>query len=155
MIDFTRFSIAELIPHSGNMVFLDCIIAADENSLTAELIVRGDGLLGNDKTVPAWAGIEYMAQAVAAYAGLIAKQQGAAIKLGFLLGTRRYHSNVAVFNVGSTLTVRVEKIMQDETLGVFDCCIQGVGVEVRSLLNVYQPPHDSVTDSMQAQEKAY
>lgn len=140
MTDFKHIAIAELIPHSGNMVFLDRIIDADETSLTAELVVRGDGLLGNDKTVPAWAGIEYMAQTVAAYAGFIAKQQGEAIKLGFLLGTRRYHSNVAEFNVGSLLTVRVEKIMQNETLGVFDCCIEGVGVEVRSLLNVYQPP---------------
>ncbi len=140
MTDFNNIAVAELIPHSGNMVLLDHIIFADENSLIAELIVRDDGLLGNDKTVPAWAGIEYMAQTVAAYAGFIAKQQGEPIRLGFLLGTRRYHSNVAAFNVGSSLTVRVEKIMQDESLGVFDCCIQGVGVEVRSVLNVYQPP---------------
>ncbi|MDD1605999.1 MAG: hotdog family protein [Methylococcaceae bacterium] len=142
MTDFNHIAIAELIPHSGNMIFLDRIIAADETSLTAELVVRGDGLLGNDTTVPAWAGIEYMAQTVAAYAGLIAKQQGEAIRLGFLLGTRRYHSNVAEFSVGSLLTIRVEKIMQNTTLGVFDCCIQGVGVDVRSLLNVYQPPTD-------------
>ena len=144
MIDFNHLDIAELIPHSGNMVFLDRLISADANSLTAELVVRGDGLLGNDKTVPAWAGIEYMAQTIAAYAGLIAKQQGEAIKLGFLVGTRHYHSNVAEFSVGSTLSVSVEKIMQDETLGVFDCCIQSVGVEVRAKLNVYQPPLGSV-----------
>jgi len=30
-------------------------------------------------------------------------------QLGFLLGTRRYHSNVAEFSVGSLLTIRVEK----------------------------------------------
>jgi len=144
MIDFNHLDIAELIPHSGNMVFLDRIIAADANSLTAELIVRGDGLLG-DKAVPAWAGIEYMAQTIAAYAGLIAKQQGEAIKLGFLVGTRRYYSNVAEFSVGSTLTVRVEKIMQDETLGVFDCYIQSMGgLEVLAKLNVYQPPLGAV-----------
>ena len=110
--------------------------------LSAELVVRDDGLLGNDKTVPAWAGIEYMAQAIAAYAGMMAKRAGEPIKLGFLLGTRRYSSNVAEFKVGSTLTVRVEKIIQDNNLGAFECKIQGAGVEITANLNVYQPPYN-------------
>ncbi|MDD5580771.1 MAG: hotdog family protein [Methylobacter sp.] len=146
-MDFNNIDVAELIPHSGKMVWLDRIISCDEHSLSAELIVRDDGLLGSDKAVPAWAGIEYMAQAVAAYAGIMAKMAGEPIKLGFLLGTRRYSSNVAEFKVGSKLTVRVKKIIQDDTLGVFDCRIygtdhepgQGINVEVSANLNVYQP----------------
>jgi predicted hotdog family 3-hydroxylacyl-ACP dehydratase len=139
MIDFNNIDVVELIPHSGKMVLLDRIISCDNNSLSAELVVRNDGLLGNDKTVPAWVGIEYMAQAVAAYAGVMAKQAGKPIKLGFLLGTRRYNSNVAEFKVGSMLTVRVEKIIQNDNLGAFECKIQGVEVEVSANLNVYQP----------------
>ncbi len=149
MRDFYNIDVAELIPHSGKMVLLDRIISCDNNSLSAELVVRDDGLLGNNKTVPAWAGIEYMAQAVAAYAGVMAKRAGEPVRLGFLLGTRRYNSNVAEFNVGSTLTVRVEKILQDANLGAFECRIQGVDVEVRANLNVYQPPlndHKKVDD---------
>jgi predicted hotdog family 3-hydroxylacyl-ACP dehydratase len=140
MIDFNNIDVAELIPHSGKMVLLDRIIECDDNSLSAELVVRDDGLLGNDKTVPAWVGIEYMAQAVAAYAGVMARRAGEPVKLGFLLGTRRYNSNVAEFKVGSTIKVRVEKIIQDDRLGVFDCRIQGDGVLVTANLNVYQPP---------------
>jgi len=140
MMDFTNIDIAELIPHSGKMVLLDRIISCDNNSLSAELVVRNDGFPGNDKTVPAWVGIEYMAQAVAAYAGVIAKRAGEPIKLGFLLGTRRYNSNVAEFKVGSALTVRVEKIIQNDHLGAFECMIQGIGVAVSANLNVYQPP---------------
>ena len=140
MRDFNTIDVAELIPHSGKMVLLDRIIDCDDNSLSAEWVVRDDGLLGNDKTVPAWVGIEYMAQAVAAYAGAMAKRAGEPIKLGFLLGTRRYSSNVAEFSVGSTLTVRVEKILQDNNLGAFECRIQGVDVEASAILNVYQPP---------------
>ena len=139
MIDFNSIDVAELIPHSGKMVLLDRIISCNNNSLSAELIVRDDGLLGNDQTVPAWVGIEYMAQAVAAYAGVMAMRAGEPIKLGFLLGTRRYNSNVAEFKVGSTITVRVEKIIQNDNLGAFECKIQGVGVEVSANLNVYQP----------------
>jgi predicted hotdog family 3-hydroxylacyl-ACP dehydratase len=140
MIDFNKTDIAELIPHSGKMVLLDRVISCDNNSLSAAVVVRDDGLLGNDKTVPSWVGIEYMAQTVAAYAGVMAKRAGEPVKLGFLLGTRRYNSNVAEFKVGATLTVRVEKIIQNNTLGAFECLIQGVDVEVNANLNVYQPP---------------
>jgi predicted hotdog family 3-hydroxylacyl-ACP dehydratase len=139
MIDFNNIDVSELIPHSGKMVLLDRIISCDNNLLSAELVVRDDGFLGNDKNVPAWEGIEYMAQAVAAYAGIMAKRAGEPIKPGFLLGTRRYNSNVAEFKVGSMLTVRVEKIIQNDNLGAFECKIQGDGVEVCANLNVYQP----------------
>jgi predicted hotdog family 3-hydroxylacyl-ACP dehydratase len=80
---------------------------------------------------------------VAAYVGIKAKQANEPIRLGFLLGTRRYNSNIAAFKVGARLTIRVEKIMQDDGLGVFDCRIQGDGVEVTANLNVYQPPLDN------------
>lgn len=136
--------VAGLIPHSGEMVLLDRIIDYDDQGLTAELAVRGDGLLGGDeRTVPAWAGIEYMAQTVAVYVGVKAKLANEPIRMGFLLGTRRYNSNVAAFKVGARLTIRVEKIIQDDGLGVFDCRIQGEGVEVTANLNVYQPPLNS------------
>ncbi len=137
MIDY--YNIEELIPHNGRMVLLDKIITFDEHSLSAELTVRNDGLLGDDKSVPAYAGIEYMAQAIAAYAGIQAKQAGEPIKIGFLLGTRRYTSNVGSFAVGTMLTIRVTKIIQDDKLGVFDCKIQGAGIEITASLNVYQP----------------
>ena len=137
MIDCS--DIATLIPHSGRMVFLDKIIDYDEDTLSAELVVRPDGLLGDDKTVPAWAGIEYMAQAIAAYAGIKSKQAGESIKLGFLLGTRRYDSNIAEFEVGTKLTIQIKNIIQDDKLGVFDCRIHGKGIEISANLNVYQP----------------
>jgi len=140
-------ALAELIPHSGSMVLLERITDYDEHGLTAELAVRGDGLLGGDeKSVPAWVGIEYMAQAIAAFAGMTAKQANEPIRLGFLLGTRRYSSNVGAFEAGSILTIRVKKIMQDDNLGVFDCQILGQGVEITANLNVYQPPLNNTSE---------
>jgi len=141
MMDFKNIDITELLPHSGKMVLLDRMIECNEKSLSAEWVVRDDGLLGNGKTVPAWVGIEYMAQAIAAYAGVMAKQAGEPVKPGFLLGTRRYSSNVAEFKAGSTLTVRVKKIIQDNNLAAFECKISGVDVEISANLNIYQPPH--------------
>ncbi len=134
--------VTDFIPHSGSMALLDRIVNFDDQGLTAELVVRGDGLFGDDQSVPAWAGIEYMAQTVAAYVGVKARQANEPIRMGFLLGTRRYSSNVAAFKVGAVLTIRVEKIIQDDGLGVFDCRIEGENIKVTANLNVYQPPLD-------------
>ena len=142
MIDYTN--IADLIPHTGQMIFLDRVISFDPSSLSAELVVRDDCLLGDSKTVPSWTGIEYMAQAIAAYAGIQSKQAGEPIKLGFLLGTRRYLTNISCFNVGTRLTITVTKIIQDDKLSVFDCKIYGEDIEISANLNVYQPSTDTL-----------
>jgi predicted hotdog family 3-hydroxylacyl-ACP dehydratase len=81
-----------------------------------------------------------MAQTIGAYAGIHAKQSGQPIRLGFLLGTRRYESNVSSFNVGCPLTIDVKKILQDEQLAVFECQLRGENIHITATLNVYQPP---------------
>jgi predicted hotdog family 3-hydroxylacyl-ACP dehydratase len=141
-IDFS--DVAALLPHSGAMVLLDKVIHFEQQCLTAALIVRSDGLFGDTSGVPAWVGIEYMAQAIAAYIGIKAKLAGEPIKLGYLLGTRRYNSNVSAFIVGTVLTVHIENIIHDDKLGVFECKITGAGIEVNANLNVYQPPTDVI-----------
>ena len=44
-----------------------------------------------------------MAQAIAAHAGWLALQRGEEVKVGFLLGSRKYESKVANFALGSVL----------------------------------------------------
>jgi predicted hotdog family 3-hydroxylacyl-ACP dehydratase len=140
LIDYN--DVASLIPHSGQMILLDRVVEFDGNKLIAEMTVRNDGLFGCEKVVPAWVGIEYMAQAVGAYAGIKSKLEGEPIKLGYLLGTRRFSSNVASFVAGTALTIIVKVIIQDDKLGAFDCQILGDGIEVSANLTVYQPPVD-------------
>jgi predicted hotdog family 3-hydroxylacyl-ACP dehydratase len=136
-------SISELIPHSGEMILIDRILHHDAHTLTTELVVRGDGFIcGDDKTVPSWIGIEYMAQTIAAYGGTVAKQAN----IGFLLGTRRYNCNVSTFEVGTKLIISAKKIMQDGNLAAFECLIFGENVEVSATLNVYQPDSNEDTE---------
>lgn len=143
MTAVTDWDIAELLPHTGEMVLLDRILSFGEDRLSAVLTVRGDGLLfGDERSVPAWAALEYMAQAIGAYVGLQAKQAGQPIRLGFLLGSRLLQSNVGTLPVGCKLAVTVEKIVQDEQLGVFDCRVSGDNIEISAKLNVYQPRSD-------------
>lgn len=135
----TPFTIEELLPHAGKMVLLARVLEFGRDNLTAEAIVRDDGLFGDGKTVPAWLGIEYMAQTVAALGGMHRRLAGKPINPGFLLGTRRYQCNVAAFAVGSVLAVRAQRLILDQGLGVYDCGISGPGISASAKLNVYQP----------------
>ena len=134
------YSAEELVPHSGDMSLLDEILEVGEESLTAQLTVRDDGIFSRNHSVPAYVGIEYMAQAVAAFSGFHAREAGKAVELGFLLGTRRFTTNVATFPCGAQLQIAVERLLQaDNGMATFECRLSGEGIEQVARLNVYQP----------------
>ena len=138
--------IGTLVPHSGTMLLLGRVLAADADMLCAEVAIRPGSLFCEGGQVGAWVGIEYMAQAVAAHAGYCAQLRGEAVKVGFLLGSRRYQSAVPGFAVGAVLKVAVQRALQGENgLGAFDCRIEqaregGIDALLASaLVTVFQP----------------
>jgi predicted hotdog family 3-hydroxylacyl-ACP dehydratase len=69
-------------------------------------------------------GIEYMAQAIAAFEGHSAWLRKEAVKVGFLLGSRHYESYCSGFAPGTVLHVDVHRVlMHDNGLGAFECRI--------------------------------
>ncbi|MGZ4960457.1 MAG: ApeP family dehydratase [Methylomonas sp.] len=138
------YAVEALLPQSRSMVLLDRVVEVGESHIVVELIVRDDGLFsGADHTVPAWVGLEYMAQTVAAFSGYQRKCRGQDIQLGFLLGTRHYQSAAGSFPCGIRLMVRAEKIIEAANdMSVFDCAIEGDGIRATSRLNLMMP-HDS------------
>jgi len=135
------YAVEALLPQSGRMVLIDRVVEVGEGHVVVELTVRDDGLFSDaDHKVQAWVGLEYMAQAVAAYSGYQRKRQGLAIDLGFLLGTRFYQCSVGHFVCGTRLTVKAEKIIEAANdMVVFDCCLEGNEVKAASKLNVLMP----------------
>jgi predicted hotdog family 3-hydroxylacyl-ACP dehydratase len=135
--------IRSLVPHAGPMVLLDRVISADENSLCAEVGIRSDTLFCGPDGVGAWVGIEYMAQAIGAWAGYNAQLRGEPVKLGFLLGTRRYECIRPIFVLGSVLRVHVQRLFQNENgLGSFECSIDNEeGRVATAAVTVFQPPN--------------
>jgi predicted hotdog family 3-hydroxylacyl-ACP dehydratase len=133
--------IRSLVPHAGRMVFLDRVIAADPDSLCAEVTIRRDSLFFDGTGVGAWAGIEYMAQAIAAYAGYVARLRGEPVKIGFLLGTRHYESARPMFALGSVLKVHARRVLQNENgLASFECYIDDLhDCVARASVTVFQP----------------
>ena len=130
-----------LVPHAGSMVLLDRVISADAENLCAEVHIRPDSLFCAAEGVGAWIGIEYMAQAIGAYAGYTARLRGEPVKIGFLLGARRYECSRPIFPVGTVLRIHVRRVLQNENgLGSFECRIDNEdGPLATANLTVYQP----------------
>ena len=145
-----QIEISQLVPHAKPLLLLDKLVSTSNDSIRCELIVRDDGLFDSDGRVPALTGIEYMAQTVAAFAGLKAHKIGLPPKLGFLLGTRKFTTNVASFSCGDRLTVTVTEALQSANgMGAFKCTVEGSEVLQTATLAVYQPnnPIEFLTES--------
>jgi predicted hotdog family 3-hydroxylacyl-ACP dehydratase len=135
--------IKTLVPHGGAMSLLDALLAADAETLCARVVITPETMFCADGAVGAWVGVEYMAQAVAAHAGYKAKLRGVPVRVGLLLGTRRYACAVPAFAAGSVLDIHVRCALQGETgLGAFDCSIVDAvrGAELATAtITVFQP----------------
>ncbi|KRP52648.1 hotdog family protein [Pseudomonas poae] len=139
MIDWP---LAELLPHAGDMILIDQVLSFDEEQVHTRLTVKPGGLFNRaDGSLPAWVGIELMAQSVAAYAGCRARKNGEAVELGFLLGTRKFECNVDGFPAGAELTIHGLRSLEDDNgMGVFECHLTGDGIQASARLNVFRPP---------------
>ena len=137
-----HWPLAELLPHAGDMILIDDIERFDDEQIFTRLTVKSDGLFNlPDGSLPAWVGVELMAQSVAAFAGCHARQKGNPPELGFLLGTRKFECNVEAFAPGSELTIHGLRSLEDDNgMGVFECHIHGDGIHASARLNVYRPP---------------
>jgi len=134
--------VAELLPHAGDMILIDHVESFDEDNIHVHVTVRAGGPFNReDGSLPAWVGVELMAQTVAAYAGCRARQNQQPVELGFLLGTRKFECNVEHFPVGSPLQIHALRSLEDESgMGVFECHLRGPSIQASARLNVYRPP---------------
>lgn len=133
--------IERVVPHRGTMCLLDRLLAWDDEDVAAEVVVPADGLFSGPEGMPAWVGIEYMAQAVAAWAGCRARAEGREPSIGFLLGSRRYESSRPHFAPGLRLRVEAHReILGDNGLGAFACRIlHGDEVVATAMVSVFEP----------------
>lgn len=149
------FSIAEVVPHKATMSLLDEVVDYGEDWIKTKLVITEDSVFVTDKGVPSWIGIEYMAQSVAAFAGLRRRLKGLDAVIGFLVGMRKYSCSHSYFSIGSELIVTITMDFEsDNGLGAFKCKIIGSNkqedcsqetdaefIEASSNINVFEP-HD-------------
>lgn len=133
-------AVADLIPHRGSMLLLDRLIAANEHGATA--LARADcqsWYADAPRTMPAWIGIELMAQTIAAHVGWSKSKSGLAPKQGVLLGTRAYRCDESLFS--GELEIEAQLSFMDESgLGAYDCTIRMGGRSVATAtVKVFEP----------------
>lgn len=134
------YRVIDLIPHGAEMSLLDSVESHSTTSLVASVTIDESSFFCEEKGVPAWIGIEYMGQAIAAWAGIEARQNNRPVKIGFLVSTRRYESPLCYFPIGEKLLISVEQITDNITgLRVFDCKIAFGDMEIQANLNVFMP----------------
>jgi predicted hotdog family 3-hydroxylacyl-ACP dehydratase len=136
-----RYTPQQVLPHRQAMLLVDEVDYGPDFG-RASLTVRPDTFFCDGvHGVPAWVGVEYMAQAMSVYSGVDLLQQGQAVKIGLLIGTRRYDSEVPLFALGARLTATARLLSwEDNNMFVFACEISdGHRVLARGDLKAYRP----------------
>lgn len=106
---------AELLPHRGKAVLIDTVLEDTPDSIRVNARVDHDSPYFVPRHgLPAWVGLELMAQAIAAHAGLGARRERKPPRAGMLLGTRRYEAFTDYFPEGQTLEVRAVRDFGDD-----------------------------------------
>src|SRR4051794_22728189 len=103
------------------MLLVDRIKEVDGDRVCVESSVQPTMWYADaDGNMPAWVGVELMAQAIGAYFGLSQLTLGLPIKIGFLLGTRKYRCSVSTFARGAVLDVTAHmQYRETNGLGAF------------------------------------
>lgn len=142
MTNYCETPIEQLVPHSDPMILIDKVVEYGDDWLIAQVDIKQGAPFFDEQTmsIPTWVGIEYMAQTIAALAGIRALSNNTSVNLGFLLGSRKYQALKGQFLHQQSYQIKVKQLyMDDSGLASFDCSIfQGEEVFASAKLNVFE-----------------
>lgn len=115
-------AITHYIRHRPPMLLVDEIDSADADYAATRTTISEDNLFfdTNKGGVPAWAGVEIMAQTAGVWVGMEDERDGRPPQLGFLLGSRSYEAFQAVFAKGDVLYTKVKAVFINHPMVVFE-----------------------------------
>ena len=135
----------DLLPHADPWILLSDVLDHGSHHTTCLVRVRDNGLFRpRDGRVPAWIGLEYMAQCIAVHGGLSGRVDGEPPKIGLLLGSRRLEMHIAGFLPDQVLEVTARHVWGDRGLFVFACSLHdrhSRALLMRGNLSVFRSPH--------------
>lgn len=137
---YSHLPISDLLPHKDPMIMVDHVQDFQDDSIHVMLTIRPGIPFFENGEVPSYVAIEYMAQAVAAWNGLILRKYNLPPRIGFLLGTRKLTLTQPSFEEGDILHIFGQSKYSDGEMASFECRIEIAGKQVASAnLNVFQP----------------
>ena len=117
--------VGELIPHARRMLLLERVIEHGPEHTVCSANPAGHELFRDAAgRVPAWVGLEYLAQCMAVYGSLVARAEGRPPRLGPFIGGRRLELRVDHFQPDQVLRVTVRHLRGERGLVAFDGRIQ-------------------------------
>ncbi|MBN2804965.1 MAG: 3-hydroxydecanoyl-ACP dehydratase [Deltaproteobacteria bacterium] len=140
--DFIGMDAVDLLYHEPPMVLIDRVFEIYKDGVSCEVDICESSVFADENGVPAYVGIEYMAQTIGVFDGIIRKQSGCTPEIGFLLGTRRIEFFCERFNLGQTLKVTALRSWDGEKVVQFECKIEEIDslkMLAKASLTVYSP----------------
>lgn len=144
-----EIAIDELLPHRAPMLLLDRLLEYRGSRVRCETLIgaRHGLLLDEQGNLPAWVGLELMAQAIAAWAGMRGRERGEPVRIGMLLGSRQYQCQVAAFAAGERLVIEADCLLEDGGMASFECRIlRGDRPCAEARLSTYLPNEAELSD---------
>lgn len=139
--------VAQLLPHAGRMVLLSTVEQYEPDSIACSATVAPDNpYLDDELRVASWYSLEFMAQALAAHAGLESLEQGVAPRVGFLVGCRRLELSGESYPVGQELLVKARRLWKEGEMAVCECELldrRSGRVLAKGNLNVFMPENEA------------
>lgn len=135
-------NLSQLIPHQPPMRLLDTLVSSSELDIeVAAHITTANAFYDPDnKGVPAWVGIEYMAQTAAAWVGLQDLNAGKQVEPAFLISSRQYTAHCGQFLLGQTLRILVHAHLIEGPLVAFNGLIKdGDTLLAEAVFTAYRP----------------
>ncbi len=152
------YSPSEVLPHGAPMILISSIESydLDECSLISTINVSKDDIFfdKNLDGVPPYVALEYMAQTIGCFAGILERQRGIAPKVGFVVGTRSMGIYVDKFCENKSYSVFVKQVFLDDGLASFDCsvfCKETSQCCSKAIVNVYLP--EDISDFIESEVK--
>jgi predicted hotdog family 3-hydroxylacyl-ACP dehydratase len=126
------------------MVFLERVLAHAPGATSCALAVDAQAMFReSDGSIQSFVGIEYMAQCIAAHAGLLARAAGRPPRVGFLVGSRSLRFHAERFRAGQRLAISAAHLWgQESGMVTFECRIEDEAsgrLLVEGRLNCFTP----------------
>jgi len=115
--------VEEVVPHKSPMCLLRHVIVSEPELTVCDVRIERGMMFFDAERVDSWVGLEYMAQAVAAHAGMVSRRQGKPPDIGFWIGTRRADFFTDGYRPGQTLHIAARHTWGEGELFSFDCSI--------------------------------
>ena len=132
----------EFLLHREPMLLVDTLIDIGADFARCEWLASAPEFAETGLGIPAYIGIETMAQCIAVHAGALARVRGFGPPLGFLLGTRHFSSSVSYFEPGRKYVAECRELVRDsQGMGSFACQLrlEGKSVLTANLAVLEQP----------------